>query len=163
MEKFQVLRDAAKKKIMIADHMLTITFPLVKDPKLLLAILENVFLAQTNAMSSVLEYERLFKRVPPFHDTFDSKLNMFQYKIMPRFKIDPVYLKAMKDIRSVIVGHKQSPVEFARKDKFVICSNDYQMKTLNISDVKKYIVLTKKFVKEMEILVSKNDQIFRSR
>ncbi|MFH1505941.1 MAG: hypothetical protein ABIE94_03035 [archaeon] len=162
MEKFQVLREDAKKKIRIADHMLTITFPLVQDPKLLLAILENVFLAQTNAMSSVLEYERLFKRVPPFHDTFDSKFNLFRSKIAPRFKIDPYYLKMMKDIKAVIVGHKQSPMEFVRKDKFVICSNDYQMKTLNTNDVKKYIASTKKFVKEMEVLVSKNDQIFRS-
>jgi hypothetical protein len=161
MEKFQVLGDEAKKKIKVADHMLTITYPLVQDPKLLLAILENVFLAQTDAMSSVLEYERLFKRVPPFHDTFDSKFNLFRSKIAPKSNINPYYIKMMQEVKEIVVGHKQSPVEFARKDKFVICSSEYNLKTLNMADVKKYVEQTKQFVREMEVLVTKNGQIFR--
>jgi hypothetical protein len=43
MEEFQVLRDKAVEKIKIADHMLFMTYPLVKDPKLLMSILENTF------------------------------------------------------------------------------------------------------------------------
>ena len=44
MEKFQELREISKKKIFLADHILTQTYPLLKDPKLLLATTENIFL-----------------------------------------------------------------------------------------------------------------------
>ena len=65
MEQFQESRDNAKKKIQIADHMLGVTYPLVKDTKLLVVIMENIFLAYTNAMAAILYHERLFKRIPP--------------------------------------------------------------------------------------------------
>jgi hypothetical protein len=57
MEKFQELREVAKKKLQLADHILTMTYPIVNDSKLLLAVVENMFLALTNAMGSVLYYE----------------------------------------------------------------------------------------------------------
>ena len=64
MEKYEEIRDKAIKNIKIADHMLTQTYPLVKDPRLLLTVLENVFLSLTNAIGALLYFERLYKRVP---------------------------------------------------------------------------------------------------
>ena len=54
MEKYEELRDMARKKIQIADHMLTMTYPMIKDPKLLLAVMENIFLALTNSIAASL-------------------------------------------------------------------------------------------------------------
>src|SRR3989338_261446 len=95
MEKFQESRERARRNIQLADHMLTQTYPLVKDPKLLLAVIENIFLALTNAMASVLYYERLFKRIPPFHDNFESKFYLFKMKTAMKYNIGPDYLKLM--------------------------------------------------------------------
>ncbi|MCP3682530.1 MAG: hypothetical protein GY861_07545, partial [bacterium] len=47
MEKFQEAREKARKNINVADHMFCMTYPLVKDNRLLLAILENIFLGFT--------------------------------------------------------------------------------------------------------------------
>ena len=80
MEKFQELRDAANKKLQLADHILTMTYPIVKDPKLLLSVVENLFLAFSYGIGSVLHYERLFKRIPPFPDNFASKFELFRDK-----------------------------------------------------------------------------------
>ncbi|MBU1201947.1 MAG: hypothetical protein KJ583_00535 [Nanoarchaeota archaeon] len=161
MEEFQVAIEAAKKNIRIADHMLIMTFPLVKDPKLLLAVLENTFSALSNAMFSIVYYERLFKRIPQHRDTFESKFNLFQTTIVPRHSINKEYVKLIQEIREVLLDHKKSPVEFSRGDRFVICSENYHVKTIGVPELKKQIMKTKLFVSDIERLVSKNAGIFK--
>ena len=120
MEQFQEYREKAGYKLKIADHMLTMTYPLVKDTKLLLIILENIFLSMTYAMTAILYYERLFKRIPAFTDNFESKFHMFKEKCVNRYNIDIKYLRVMKDLKDILIEHKKSPMEFERKGKFVI-------------------------------------------
>jgi len=162
MEQFQVARDNAVRKLNIADHMLTMTYPLVQDPKLLLAVLKNIFSAMENAMSSVLHYERLFKRIPQFQESFESKLTLFKSRVQPKYSINGEYIKILYELREIIVEHKHSPVEFARKDKFVICSDNYKMKTISVPEIKNYIAKAKTFIQATNFIISKNEGIFRS-
>ena len=161
MEIFQQARDKAKRNIHIADHMLSVTYPLVKDTKLLLAIIENIFLAYTNAMSAILYYNRLLKLIPLFKDNFESKFNIFRQKCVDRYKIDRNYIIEMQNLRDIIVGHKKSPVEFVRKDRFVICSDNYKLKTINIEEIKRYLNKAKLFIEEATNIISKNEGLFR--
>jgi len=161
MEKFQELKESAKKKITIADHMLTQTYPLVKDAKLLLAVLENVFLALSYSMSSVLHYDRLFKKINILPENFEAKFHVFKDKCVPRYKIDKEYLNLVREIKEIIIAHKKSPVEFVRNDRFVICSENYRMKTVSVDQLKKYIAKSKIFIQETSNIVSKNEAIFR--
>ena len=160
MEEFQILRDKATQKIRVADHMLFMTYPLVKDPKLLLSIIENIFASLDFGMSALLQHERLFKRIPPYHDTFPTRFEIFKDKMIPRYKISPNHAKLITDVRTIISEHKKSPVEFARKDKFVICSPSYSLKTIDINLVKKYIFETKIFVNNINKIVSQHEGIF---
>lgn len=161
MEEFQVLKENAKKKIRIADHMLIMTFPLVKDPKILLAVMENIFSALSDAMSSLVFYERLFKRVPIFQDTFDSKFNLFRDRLVQKHEINKEYVNLIQEIREILTEHKRSPVEFSRGDRFIICSSNYRMKTISCNDLKKYIAKTKMFITDIDRLVSKDAGIFK--
>ncbi|HJX05930.1 MAG TPA: hypothetical protein VJ461_04410 [Candidatus Nanoarchaeia archaeon] len=160
MEEFQILRDKALQKIKVADHMLFMTYPLVKDPRLLLSIIENVYASLDYGMSSLLHHERLFKRIPPFHDSFSSKLEIFKSRMIPTYGLNPRYPQLITDVKTILSEHKKSPVEFARKDKFVICSPTYSIKTVDINLVKKYIFETKVFVDNINKIVSKNEGIF---
>lgn len=159
MERVQESREKARRNVHLADHMLTQTYPLIKDPKLLLAVIENIFLALTNAMASVLYYERLYKRIPPFHDNFESKFNMFKMKTSLKYNIGPEYLGLMQEIKDIIIEHKKSPVEFKRNDKFVICSSGYNLKTISVEQMKRYIQQTKSFLQITEGIIYKNESI----
>lgn len=160
MEKFQELRAISRKKIGIADHMLTQTYPLIQDPKLLLAVLENVFLALANSMGAILHYERLFKRIPPFQDNFDSKYNMFRAKIVDKYGIERKYVEVINEVKDMIVQHRKSPVEFTRKDKLVICNGDYKMKTISVDNIKQYIADTKEFIVMAQRITARDEGIF---
>jgi hypothetical protein len=161
MEKFQEAREKAKRNLQIADHMIYMTYNLIQDPKLLVVVMENIFLALTNAMSSVLYYEKFFKRLPPFPENFEAKFALFQQTCVSKYNIDKSYVSMIRDVKDFIFEHRQSPVEFVRKDRFVICTNNYQMKAVSVDQIKKYISLSKVFLQEANRIVSKDEEILR--
>ena len=57
-------------------------------------------------------------------------------------------------------AHKESSVEFPRKNKFVICSETYEMRTITASDIKSLIKEAKLLVDDVYKVTSKNDGIF---
>lgn len=160
MEKFQEARDKAKRNLQIADHMAYMTYNLVKDPKLLVVVMENLFLSLTNAISSVLHYERFFKRLEPFPENFEAKFAIFQ-DCAVKYSIDKSYLSMIRDIKEFIYEHKRSPVEFTRKDRYVICTDNYKMKAISLDQIKKYILLTRSFLQLTGSIVGKDEGIIR--
>lgn len=153
MEAYQRLRSEAKKKISLADHMLYVTFPLVRDSKLLLAVMENVFLSLTHTVAFLLYYERMYKRIPPFFDTFESKFRLFSEKCIPEYGLDEEWLKLLREVKEILMAHKRSPIEFSKGNQFVICSDEYQLKVLKVEDIKTFVAKTKEFFNTIESLV----------
>ena len=161
MEKFQELREISKKKIFLADHILTQTYPLLKDPKLLLATTENIFLAYANSIGALLHYDLLFKRIPNFQDNFENKFRIFREKYAGKQGIKQEDIESIRDIKEIIVQHKKSPIEFSRDDQFVICSKSYDMKIIKVSDLKNMMINAKEFVDKIVKITTKNEEIFK--
>ena len=161
MEKYQELREKAKSTLNKADHMLTMTYPMLNEPKILISVNNNMLQAMEQAMTAILEYERLFKRIPAYHEDFISKANIFRDKIIPRHGIDPKYLKLMMDLREIMKAHEESPVEFTRKSKFVMADENYHLRTITATDLKKQLNKAKLFIDEATILTRENDRVFR--
>lgn len=161
MEPFQQLGDNAVNKIKLADHMLVITYPVVNDPKLLIGILDNIFQACELAMTSLLEYERAFKRIPPYPDNFEGKLHIFTATLIPKHNISDEYVKFMRKLRDILMEHKQSSVTFIRNNQYVMGDSNYNMRTLNVQQLKEYIITGKKFIQQILTITTKNAAILR--
>ncbi|MBW2993317.1 hypothetical protein KY317_01960 [Candidatus Woesearchaeota archaeon] len=157
MDNYKISMEKARKNFHIADHMLSVTYPLIKDTKLLLAIIENIFLSMTNAMAAVLSLERTYKRVPSFSETFEGKMNVFREKIADQHGVNREFITNMQEIKSIILEHKKSQMEFARKGRFVICSDNYRLRTLGIPEIKIYLSKAKLFIQEMDNIIKKNE------
>lgn len=157
MEKFFEARHKAKKYLRTADHILTMTYPLINDPKLLLAVMDNLFLAITNSLSTILYFERYQRLIPPFHENFESKFNLFKFKIISKYNLNKDYLQTIQEVKEIIAGHKKAPIEFSRKDMFVICSDGYQMQTVSINQVKNYVLKINNLIKDIETITCKHE------
>ncbi|MBN1645985.1 hypothetical protein JW868_03010 [Candidatus Woesearchaeota archaeon] len=163
MEKFLECADIAKSKLVLADHMLTVTYPLIKDPKILLQVLQNMKTSLENSFSSLLYYERLWKRIPLFNETYSAKLDMFK-RMAPKYGVDRKYLTMIDNVNSTLKAHKESPVEFARKNRYVICSQSYRdVKSISDRELKSHMVLAKEFTKLMEEMIKRDDRITHKR
>ena len=160
MQKYQELRDQSKKYLKIADHMITTSYPMFKDPKILLSATKNLLLAGETAITAVLEHERLFKRVPPFHDSLDTKTILFREKVLERYEFEEKQIKLLKHLSNIIKAHQESTIEFPRQDKFVMCSDTYEIRTLSIKDLKEYINQIRSLIEKTYQVTMKNDGIF---
>lgn len=140
------LLEKAERNIRVADHITHVTYRLFNDPKILLAAMDNIFLAVSSSITAILMLERERKQIFAFPDNFDVKLKILSEKCASNHKIDKELLDKAREIKETVLFRKQSPVEFVRKDKFVICDRDYRMKSLTITQVKAYLMSTKLLV-----------------
>lgn len=163
MEKFQEEREKAQKFIRVADHMLTQTYPLLKDPKILLGVIDNIYLSLQSALASLLHYDRYYKRVPPFVENFQAMYELFKQKYRNKSGLTQEYFSIIERIQDIIIQHKRSPMEFARKDKFVICSDNYRLRTLLPEELKRYIEKSKQFVSIVNKMVDDNERVSNRR
>lgn len=150
MEQFQKDLEEAKKKIYVADHMLSNAFTLLKDPKILLAILDNVHQCFTKSLSAFLAYERLFKRIPSYATNPESEMNFFKIKVLKKYEFDEKLVETFDRVRDLLVAHGEAPVEFTRKDSVVIASNKYDLKTISPELTKQFIMDGKSFLSFIE-------------
>ena len=147
MEAPSALLEEAAHRLSVADHMLTMTYPLVKDPKLLLAVLENLHRSSDAALGAFALEEREHKRIPfvPL-STFEDRHAAVSRYLAEKPGIPHDLLRALQEMKELLAEHKTSPVEFTRNDQYVMCDEKYRVKTLGLDDLKGYLKRTKGLV-----------------
>lgn len=126
------------RRIQVADHMLTMTYPLVKDPKLLIAVLNNLVQSMDLSMQRTLRQEGI-----PHTD--DTRLTAYKRYIARKRGVPQETLRAYEEMTATLTEHDKSPVAFRRNEKFVICNEGYKLRTLTPETTKKFITLAKTF------------------
>jgi hypothetical protein len=155
MDEIEVSRARAKRYLHVADHMVYMTYGVVKDSKILLSVMDSIFLSLTNCMTALLEQEKKFKAIPLVPKGFEAKFMLFR-DVAQKFKLDDAYISMMRDVKDTILDHKTSPVAFRRKEQYVICSDSYHMRTINVDQIKEYLRMTREFFSDIQRLTSKS-------
>ncbi len=134
----------ALQKLKVADHMLTMTYPLVEDPKILVSVLENVQQSMDDVIHNKLLKARQEKKIPLYSDTEQGRFSAFMEYLAKNYSKKTI--QHIKEVYETLQEHKKSPVEFRRKKTFVICDEQYQTKTLSEATLKEYIQTVKELV-----------------
>ncbi len=155
MEKFLEKIEEAEKTIQTADHIIYVTFPLIKDKRLLLKVIQEIKTAISNCISSILHYEYLYKRITLYKD---SKINFktFTEKCSPRYQISKEEIKLILELFDFVEKHKESPFEFIREEKVVILSENMKPKTLTIEKTKEFLILAKNILRKTRDVMKRN-------
>ncbi|MFT4312049.1 MAG: hypothetical protein ACMXYF_02370 [Candidatus Woesearchaeota archaeon] len=153
MEKYQECLEKAHYYIKACEHMLTVTYPAINEPKILLTCLDHLFLCMTNTVGAILHFERKKRTIPPFHTTFESKFNMFQLKIVPMHKIPKKDVTFIDKLQQLITFHKQAPVEFTRDNQYIMCDTEYGVEKINAPRIREFILDAKQVLKKMEQII----------
>jgi hypothetical protein len=147
MEKFIENLTEADKIIRTADHMIYVTFPLIKDKRLLLKILTETQIALAKCINAILQYEYLYKRIKLYNKAKEN-LNTFKTKCASRYGINQEELELILEIFDISEKHKESPFEFMKEEKIVILSDNMEQKTLTSEKIKQFIEVTKNLLKK---------------
>lgn len=127
----------AEHSLRTADHMVYITYPLIKENLLLKKILEELYKGANSTVQAILNYESLYKRIA----LQDSKTNLlsFKEKCAPRFNITIPELQLLFELFAIAEKYHSSSMDFIRKDKLVIMSDSLRTESVNLEQLKKYL------------------------
>ena len=147
--------DAARKRLAAADHILTQSYPLLQDPKLLLAVLSNLHSAIDAMIEALLEHEAREKRIPLVPTTPDARRSLFRQVL----RLPSDLQRLVSDVHEALRQHEASPVEFARKEAFVICDDQYSITALKPEALRRHVTRAKALLKLVEEQVNPHDRI----
>ncbi|MBT4165737.1 hypothetical protein HOE04_01725 [archaeon] len=137
--------DLAIRSLQIADHLTYVTYPLIKDNKLLLKVLLEMNKCIVNYISFVIEggdWNEKFRGFLKNNDV-DGFLNNEE-------------IKKVKEILDLGKGYGRSAIEFSRGDKVVMMSDDLNVQVLDVERIKDYLRVVKKLIQEkMELSYKK--------
>ena len=161
MQEISDYLNKANKLIRTADHLTYVTYPLIKDNKLIITITENLADAMTNAINALLHYDKYYKRITYLPEDFRSRLEIFKLNCAPRYNISTIYLTLIRDLKDLQEARKKASMEFIRKDEYVITEKNFNIKTLTYQKAKDYVNLSKAFFDKVNFIL-KNVQTKRS-
>jgi hypothetical protein len=133
MEKWPESLKKAKQHFDIADHMAYVSFVILKENRLMIKIINEMYSSVICLIKAMLDYEFENKRIRIYHD---SALNFKTF----RERVGNMYL-AKKEMELILIiinlekQHKQSEMEFVKNEKFVIMNGE-RYETLTIEKIK---------------------------
>jgi len=153
-DKFIQSLQKANKILQTADHMTYVTYPLIKDKRLLFKILEQLNESTINIINAILEYEYLYKRIQL---SGDKKINLeiFKQRCAERYGISPEQAEKIEQLLKLYQKHKESPFEFAKKEKIIIMSDNLHTETITIEKLKDHLINTKEILSKANSIISK--------
>jgi len=155
MEKFLQNLQEADKIIRTVDHLVYVTFPLVKDKRMLLNIITETKKATVLCINSILQYDYLFKKIRLYQNTEDN-LRTFKEKCAPRYGINQDEIKKIISLFELAEKHKKSPLEFVRKDRVIIMSESFYPEAITLEKVKEYVILAKNLLFKIKNSIKTN-------
>jgi len=147
MEKFLENIQEAEKNLRTIDHIIYVTFPLIKDKRLLLKVIHEIKGVITSCITSILQYEYLYKRVNLYKDSREN-FKIFTEKCATRYNINKEEIKLLLELFEFVEKHKASPFEFVKDEKIVILSENSKPTTLTLEKTKEFLIMAKDILRK---------------
>ncbi|MBI4441626.1 hypothetical protein HY639_05645 [Candidatus Woesearchaeota archaeon] len=142
----------AHKAIKLADHLFSVTYPLAHDTKLLLVILSSIHRAQQACLGALLDASVERKKVTVLPREYTDRLHWLQREY-GTVGLEQEMILHLLDINQLLELHKKCPIEFVRKDRFVLCTDSYSVRTISGKEIKEYLLKTKLFMEKVTTLL----------
>jgi len=163
MEKEEIIMHLknAERNLIIADHLTYKTYPIIKEPKLLVKVAQDIYLSLNTCMNAILGYDELYKRIYSLPSDFHSRLRVFKDKCARLHNIDIEIVNVIEDLHNFLKKYKESSTTFVRNRDYIVCSNDFKLETLNYGKIKDYLAKSKVFLTNANKVLSYDIRISR--
>lgn len=143
---FEKVLSAALKELEIADHLLNVSYPILKDKKIFRSAVRHMVTNSRLIIRAILNSEYENKRIQIVPSDDDYALEIFIENYSSKFEMNDELKKALKELSFVdklIKDEKSS--DFQRDDRYYIMSGEYKVFGLEPKTIKKYLDLLKEF------------------
>ena len=124
-----------------------VTFPLVNEQRLLLKIFDEIYKSMRNCINAMLNYEYLYKRIHLYADNGEN-IRTFA-KCAKGYNLSNEQIKKILEILELNKKHKQSAMEFVKRDRIIILSDNLGTQILDIHRIKEHLILAKELLMQV--------------
>lgn len=151
MENYQkIIQDyfeKSKQHFKIADHMAYVSMTILKDNRLMIKILSELSESVKALILALLHYYHSKNLIKLYKDPV-MNLKTFKEKIGIKYLTNSE-LNTISSILDIQAKHKESELEFVKRDKFVIFLGS-RYETLTIEKLKEFLSLVRKFISNVK-------------
>jgi len=153
-EKAKEKLNAAIKNLQIADHLTYVTFPLVNEKRLIIKIFDEIFKSINNCIDAIIYHEYLYKKIEWYGEE-KSNLDILISKCAGNYGLSNEQIRKIKDIIETDKKHKNSAMEFVRRESIILMSDGLGVKTLDIKIIKDYLLTAKELLMKVKIKINR--------
>jgi hypothetical protein len=127
-QNWQNYLNEAKFNFKNANHLAYVSLTLLKENRLLIKIILDLHKTAVSLIKAFLDFESEQKKITLSREP-QKNLSIFLEKVAPKY-LRKEQIDSLVKILKVAKQHKDSPLEFVKKDKFVIFNNgNYEILT----------------------------------
>ena len=141
--------DEAGKKIAVLDHLLSVTFSLIKDKKILLKVADENADALKKLMSAILQYEYLKKRIR-LSVSPEANLKIFVDICAPRYGFSEEDVRTALESIAFSKKHLSSSMAFLRGEKIVVLNSGSSTTILTYEKTRRFVQCSKSLLSKFK-------------
>lgn len=140
----------AEKDYQTADHLVSVTYPVIKDARLFLRALEKLSKALKEIISLILKIEHLYKRIT-LSDNTSKNLEIFFSKCSVKYGMGAEDCQILRKIFALERKHNESGFEFSKSGKIVIIDDNLSISYLDYDLMRKFLEPAGRLLKNTNI------------
>ncbi len=74
-------------------------------------------------------------------------------KYVKKYSMSQISLVVFEKIKELTNLHEQSPLEFARKDNYVMCTQDYELSVITQERLYEFLLVAEQFINSVDRVV----------
>ena len=158
MEKYIEYLNESKRKLRIADHLIYMTLPVIKEKRIYLTILNELNLSLKYLIETILDFEYTNKNISLYKDQLKN-LSTFFSLCQIKYGIPLNDIKTLKELLFISEEHKRSAVELFDKNKVVILSDTLKSQTLTTENIKDFYLCLRHSIEKISGFIEKYPHI----
>jgi hypothetical protein len=133
----------AEEALQRAKILYEVTYKTLNDPKLFLSIINALEEAIVKKIKGFV-----YKQTAIEPKSLNSIVTFFKENCLIEYRIQPRIILVLEKIRSFQQAKKESPIEFRRKDKYIVCEENYKMKVIDENIIKAWLETVTSFLEQ---------------
>ena len=156
MENYHELINKAQKEIDSSDHLLFVTYNIVKDSKFVFSVTNQLIDAVKYALEALLEFERKSKLIEPYPKQFNFMVETFKKKVAERREFEEKTLSFLNKLVTMEQTIDTSSLHFRRGDTYVLADEDFGTQSIELQTIKSYFSSAQEFVTKVGDIIEQD-------
>ncbi|MBT4134917.1 hypothetical protein HOE39_01080 [Candidatus Woesearchaeota archaeon] len=156
MENYHELINKAQKEIDSSDHLLFVTYNIVKDSKFVFSVTNQLIDAVKYALEALLEFERKSKLIEPYPKQFNFMVETFKKKVAERREFEEKTLTFLNKLVTMEQTIDTSSLHFRRGDTYVLADEDFGTQSIELQTIKSYFSSAQEFVTKVGDIIEQD-------